>query len=194
MDAPRLNAHIRQVCETPEFKGFIQPFNLWSKRCLKCGHTNRGRMPEGAPKGAFGPRLQAQISVLSGRFRMTRREIISLHKALFRIPISLGSVQACCRAVSEASAETAQAIHAEVKQARIRIWAENSLLNLQIEDGGKGFDANASLASAQTAGLSGILERVALLDGDVLIESTPGHGTRISARLPVIIAHQESFQ
>ena len=118
-DAPRLDACTRQVCETPEFKALIQQFNLWRKACPKCGHLNRGQMPEGMPKGAFGPRLQARIGVLSGRYRMTRREVVSLSKALFGVRISLGSVQACCKAVSEAAAETAQAIHAEVKQAAV---------------------------------------------------------------------------
>ena len=117
VEAPRLDACIRQVCETPEFKAFIQQFNLWQKRCPKCGHLNRGRMPAGSPKGAFGPRIQARIGILTGRYRMTRREVVSLSKAMFGVRISLGSVQACCKAVSEAAAETAQAIHAEVKQA-----------------------------------------------------------------------------
>lgn len=119
VDTPRLDACIRQICETPEFKAFIQQFNLWLKRCPKCGHLNRGQMPAGAPKGAFGPRIQARIGLLTGRYRMTRREVVSLSQAMFGVGISLGSVQACCQAVSEAAAETAQAIHAEVKLAPV---------------------------------------------------------------------------
>jgi transposase len=117
IDAPRLDACIRQICETPEFKAFIQQFNLWTKACPKCGHISRGRMPGGSPKGAFGPRLQARIGLLSGRYRMTRREVVSLSKAMFGVRISLGSAQACCKAVSEAVAQTAEGIHAEVKRA-----------------------------------------------------------------------------
>ncbi len=118
-DAPRLDAVIRQVWESPEFKAFVQQFNLWRKACLKCGHVNRGQMPEGSPTGAFGPRMQAQVGFLSGRYRMTRREVVSLSQSLFGVQISLGSVQACCKAVSEAAAETAEAIHAEVRQAPV---------------------------------------------------------------------------
>jgi len=116
-DAPRLDACIRQVCETPEFKAFVTQFNIWRKACPKCGHINRGQVPAGVPTGAFGPRIQAQIGVLSGRFRMTRREVVCLSKAFFGVRISLGSVQACCKAASEVAAPTAQAILAEVKQA-----------------------------------------------------------------------------
>ncbi len=46
-----MEAAIRQVCETPAFKAFLQQYNLWLKRCPKCGHLNRGKMPAGEPKG-----------------------------------------------------------------------------------------------------------------------------------------------
>lgn len=113
---PRLDACIRQVTETPEFKAFVQEFRLWSKWCPKCGRTTRAGMPAGSPKGAFGPRLQARIALLSGRFRLTRRETRAVAKSLFGVTISVGSVQACCEAVSAAAAPTTEAIHLEVKQ------------------------------------------------------------------------------
>ena len=72
--APRLDAYLRQITETPWFKAFVKEFRLWLKACPKCGKTSRGRMPEGLPEGAFGPHLQARIELLSGRYRMTRRE------------------------------------------------------------------------------------------------------------------------
>ena len=48
---PRLDACIRQVTETPEFKAFVQEFRLWSKVCPKCGRATRAGMPAGSPKG-----------------------------------------------------------------------------------------------------------------------------------------------
>lgn len=114
---PRLDAFIRQVTETPEYKAFVQEYRLWLKRCPKCGKTTRAGMPAGSPKGAFGPRLQARIALLSGRFRLTRRETRALAKSMFGVKISLGSVQACCEAVSAVAAPTAEEIHEEVKQA-----------------------------------------------------------------------------
>ena len=114
---PRLDACIRQVTETPEFKAFVLEFRLWSKACPKCGRTTRAGMPAGSPKGAFGPRLQARIALLSGRFRLTRRETRAVAKSMFGIKISLGSVQACCEAVSAVAAPTTEAIHEVVKHA-----------------------------------------------------------------------------
>ena len=114
---PRLDAFLRQVTETPWYKAFVKEFRLWLKACPKCGKTTRGQMPKGMPDGAFGPQLQARIGLLSGRYRLTRRETRALAKDLFGVRISLGSVQACCKAVSGACADTTETIQAEVKAA-----------------------------------------------------------------------------
>lgn len=118
-DAPRMDAMIRQVVETPEFKSFVREYHLWRKRCLKCGGFTRGQMPPGSPKGTFGPRIQARVALLSGRYRLTRREVRAITKDLFNVEVSLGSVQACCEAVSAAIEPAAGAIHAEVKAAPV---------------------------------------------------------------------------
>jgi transposase len=124
-EAPRLDAFIRQVTETPEWKAFVQQYNLWLKRCPKCGALNRGRMPDGSPKGAFGPRIQARIGMLSGRFRLTRRETRALVKDMFGVRISLGSVQSCCKEVSEAVAGPVETIQEAAKTAKA-VWADET--------------------------------------------------------------------
>ena len=75
--------------------------------------------------------------------------------------------------------------HAETHQATVRIWKGSSRISLQILDRGKGFDVTGAIAAAQSAGLSGILERARLLNGDIQIESNPGEGTNISGWLPI---------
>ena len=115
--APRIDADIRQIVETPEFKAFVREFRLWKKRCPNCGGFTRGKMPPGSPKGAFGPRIQATAAMLSGRFRLSRREVRALLGLLAGVEMSLGSVQACCEAASEAMASTHGELHAEVKAA-----------------------------------------------------------------------------
>ena len=114
--APRMEAVIRQFCETPAFRAFIHQINLWAKRCPKCGRKNQAKAPTGTPTGAFGPNLQAKTAMLRGRFRMTKREIVIFHKAFHGVNMSLGSVHACCRAVSNAVADTVHAIHEELKK------------------------------------------------------------------------------
>lgn len=117
--APRRDAIVRQFCESPAFRAFIMELRQWSKACPRCGHVTRAIAPAGTPKGAFGPRLQALTGMLSGRFRLTKREILVMHRSVFGVRMSLGSVAACCKSVSEAVAQTAAAIHGEVKAAPV---------------------------------------------------------------------------
>ena len=115
--APRIDADIRQIVETPEFKAFVREFRLWKKRCPKCGGFTRGKLPPGSPKGAFGPRIQATAAMLSGRFRLSRREVQALMRLMAGVDMSLGSVQACCGVASEAMAGAHADLHAQVKAA-----------------------------------------------------------------------------
>ena len=115
--ASRIDADLRQIVETPEFKAFVREFRLWKKRCPKCGGFTRGKMPPGSPKGAFGPRIQATAAMLSGRFRLSRREVKALMGLIAGVEMSLGSVQACCEAASGAMAQAHGDLHAEVKAA-----------------------------------------------------------------------------
>jgi transposase len=117
VEAVRMDADVRQIVEMPEFKAFVREFRLWKKRCPKCGGFTRGKMPPGSPKGAFGPRIQATAALLSGRFRLSRREVRALLRLLAGLEMSLGSVQACCEAASEAMAQAHGDLHAEVKAA-----------------------------------------------------------------------------
>jgi len=90
--AARIDADVRQIVETPEFQAFVREFRLWKKRCPKCGGFTRGKMPPGSPKGAFGPRIQATVAMLSGRFRLSRREVQALVRLMLGAEMSLGSV------------------------------------------------------------------------------------------------------
>ena len=53
-----------------------------------------------------------------------------------------------------------------------------------MEDRGAGFDARAVAAGGRT-GLTGMRERVVLLEGQLSIESSPGEGVRLTAELPL---------
>jgi signal transduction histidine kinase len=53
-----------------------------------------------------------------------------------------------------------------------------------IEDNGDGFEPDAAIPSGQL-GLIGMRERVALLAGTLEIESNPGEGTTVIARVPI---------
>ena len=62
---------------------------------------------------------------------------------------------------------------------------------MAVTDDGCGFDCRAVLTD-KGLGLVGMRERAALLDGAITIESKPGTGTRITARIPLAeVSHGE---
>ena len=76
--------------------------------------------------------------------------------------------------------------HAGVNEVRVEIWADEESLGVQVEDRGGGFDPQAEFARAETSGLAGMRERVALLGGVLTLDSAPGAGTRLIAEFPLM--------
>lgn len=75
--------------------------------------------------------------------------------------------------------------HAGVTEARLRVWAEDHTLTIEVEDRGKGFDPQTAMAANDTSGLAGMRERAQLLGGKLTIESYLGAGTRLTAELEI---------
>lgn len=86
---------------------------------------------------------------------------------------------AAFRIVQEALTNIAR--HSEASEAIVRIWVNQNGLTVEVEDKGKGFDAEAALAAGQSSGLPGMRERASLLGGNFTIESIIGGGTRLTA-------------
>ncbi len=63
----------------------------------------------------------------------------------------------------------------------VDLWDDGSNVHLTVQDDGTGFDPTVK---TQGFGLTGIRERVELLQGELEITSTPGKGTTLSVTLP----------
>jgi signal transduction histidine kinase len=74
--------------------------------------------------------------------------------------------------------------YAGVSEADVKVINTNGILSILVEDKGKGFRVS-ELDAKKSAGLSGMRERVLLLDGKLDLDSSPGQGTRISVDLPL---------
>ena len=73
--------------------------------------------------------------------------------------------------------------HAEADNARLILRVVGGHANLVVSDNGAGF--RRAEVQAESVGLRGLEQRVADLGGSVLIESAPGEGTSVTARVPV---------
>lgn len=92
----------------------------------------------------------------------------------------------CFRIVQEAVNNIIK--HAKASHVWVAVRGTGSVIELEIQDDGCGFDAERRLQSAThgaSFGLVGMRERAALVGGHCRIESSPGHGTSITARLPM---------
>ena len=92
----------RQVSELPKIEPIITEYQLHTLSCLVCGAQTSGAWPEDMPEGSFGPRTQAMIGYLGGRFGMSDRDVVELIEVGFHTEISLGSIPAQEQAVSAA--------------------------------------------------------------------------------------------
>jgi PAS domain S-box-containing protein len=78
--------------------------------------------------------------------------------------------------------------HAKVKAADVSMEQAGGQLRIAVSDAGVGFSPNNPqlwASPANTLGLMSVRERLALLDGQLDVESAPGRGCRISLRVPL---------
>jgi signal transduction histidine kinase len=73
---------------------------------------------------------------------------------------------------------------------RLTLSFIGDVVTLDVRDDGVGFGPNTTDASAASTGfgLSGMRQRVARVAGSLAIESAPGRGTALSARVPAVAA------
>lgn len=104
------------------------------------------------------------------------------HNGLERRRFASEIETATYRIVQEALTNVAR--HAGVKQVEVNLRVEESALRILIKDLGAGFDPR-TLPAGATAGISGMRERAIMLGGRLKIESAPGVGTLLIAKLPL---------
>jgi PAS domain S-box-containing protein len=76
--------------------------------------------------------------------------------------------------------------HSHTRDAQVALTCDDGHVALSITDTGVGFDPTSVRHSG--LGLVSMRERVAVLNGELMIHSAPGKGTRIDARIPLAAA------
>jgi PAS domain S-box-containing protein len=99
-----------------------------------------------------------------------------------RLPLDLET--ALYRVTQEALTNVLR--HAKARHVGVLLERRADLISVIIEDDGAGFDAGAVFQTARSRGKLGLLgmrERIAMAGGSIEIESTPGAGTTVFARV-----------
>lgn len=74
--------------------------------------------------------------------------------------------------------------HGACKQIWVKVEWRNDVVNILVKDNGTGFDPK--LVQDSSFGLLGMRERIDLLKGEMIVKSTPGNGTTMMFRIPLI--------
>ena len=72
--------------------------------------------------------------------------------------------------------------HAEATEATIQFSEDENMLNIMVEDNGKGFNLNEITFGL---GLTNIEKRMENLNGNVVFDTTPGNGTTVILNIPL---------
>jgi signal transduction histidine kinase len=113
-----------------------------------------------------GLEVDLSIDLAYEQGRQPDRHVDELETAIYRI-------------VQEALTNAAK--HGGARRAVVEIGEDETTVRVTVRDDGKGFDATATTSGF---GLIGMYERVELVGGTLEIETAPGQGTTVRARLP----------
>ncbi len=102
LDGEDPHPRCEQKVDLPPIEPIVTEYQRHTLECPHCGHMTTGALPEGVQKGAFGPHIQALVSLLSGAYRLSKREIVRIMEDVFHVKMSLGSVSNLERATSKA--------------------------------------------------------------------------------------------
>lgn len=75
--------------------------------------------------------------------------------------------------------------HAEAQHVEVELKVQGDYLLLRVQDDGIGFRPSAP-RKPQSLGLVGLRERAQLMRGELRVDSSPGAGTRVEAKIPTI--------
>jgi transposase len=109
----------QQVTELPPPRAEVTEYHLAARRCRGCGTVTRASRPAEVGAGSFGPRLQALVALLTGRYRLSRREVVQLMGDVWGVEVALGSVVGLEQATSTALAPVVAEAHAVAQRAAV---------------------------------------------------------------------------
>jgi transposase len=112
-DDPRPLRH--QVLELPEVRPLVTEYQRHRLTCPGCGASTCAALPDGVPAGGQGPRLQATLAVLTGAYRLSKRQVETLMADLFGTPVCAAQVCGVERQVADAVAPAVAGLRAEVR-------------------------------------------------------------------------------
>jgi transposase len=93
-----------QVLELVDGRIVVTEYRLFKMTCRRCGAKSRGELPAGVMPFLLGPRLTALVALLTGKYRLSKRNTSELLFDLFGIELCIGTISAAEKRMSAALA------------------------------------------------------------------------------------------
>jgi transposase len=106
-----------QVVDVPPVAVEVTEHLLAARTCGRCGQVTRAGWPAGVPHGVIGPHLVAMLALLTGRYRLSKREAAACLRDLVGVDLAVGTVSAIEQQVSAALAPLVAEARAAVQAA-----------------------------------------------------------------------------
>ncbi len=104
LDGEHFDPLIHQMLELVDGKIDVTEYRLYRMNC-RCGAESRGELPGGVMPFLLGPRMTAVVALLTGKYRLSKRNTRELLIDLFDVEISIGTISAAEKRMSAALAE-----------------------------------------------------------------------------------------
>lgn len=119
----------KQVIDIIHGSVFITEYQLLGGQCYKCNKRYCGKLPDEVPKGLFSDEVLAKVSLLTGKYHLSKSEVKGLLKDFFKLDISTGSISNAEHKVSQALKPCVDELEDKVKEQAIIHADETSHFN-----------------------------------------------------------------
>ena len=116
----------RQIIEITTTGTLLTEYRRHALRCLSCRRINRAAWSEQARGGTFGAKVIAVIGYLTGRLGISHRDAKDAMQELFAVKLSLGSITAVQKRLSQTLAAPVAALHELVERELVSLVDETS--------------------------------------------------------------------
>ncbi len=89
-----------QVFDLPEVRYQVTEYQRYDGKCSQCGRDHKGGFPVWIPQGQMGAGLVSWISLVSGQYHLSIRQIQSLLEQQWQLRFSIGAISQAQRPVS----------------------------------------------------------------------------------------------
>lgn len=108
-----------QIAEIPEIRPSVTDHVQHRVTCPDCKTTTTASLPQDVSPSSFGANLRALVVLLSGRYRISRRETVDLCRDVFGLSVSVGGIANILERASCALAGPCDEVEATVKTALV---------------------------------------------------------------------------